>query len=1131
MGGQLITAPSPDSTGPANYLLKQDFRRLDDQEIRAEGYNYFRPNTAIPLGAQPLFADGDIILVHEVKRQNGRQCVIVGTRTTLYRYFSQTGGGYFDPATYYDADYFDDNPGEWLMIGSGFSEVDKDGIPTRWQPVDLNGYVVLNNGVDLPVLYRVEESEVTPIYELRELGVASIGSMFELENYLVCLNVRQIKDADLSGVMGLLNSGATTGTQTGGVSSADVKIVGSVASGATVLTATGNIFQAGHVGKTVRFLNQFSSVIAEYYSPTSVRLASAPTSDVSALVFIITRPIISGGIGSVVLGNQIKAKWVPGDPAPFSGTAMAGQYYVLFEPNADYPFGWCSGIASVIDFQTATLVKTPPVRIALTPFVVVPSEYLLTLSGGSFAFEEEMTGQEIIYGYKKRKIIGVVDSTNALTVSDYPLIGQLSITNPDSYAVYDGAVDAYGFRVLWGLPKKPDRFGSSVEVGMSNGDNKLTLAWPMKSLKAGDEVLITGAADSGGNLLTTIRFIAGTTVVVKDLALRTVRKLVATAATTLTHSTTTATFNTAEAHGLEVGQLVTIAGAKQGAYNGAFNVVTVPTPNSFTYLMLADPGADASILADKITVSAEAGLLKLADSLTDADRFEDLEDDGSEILAGKKLRGIGVLMKETSIFLMSDSGQLNPPFAFDIVYGGSKGGDRSGALAFPNAVANVDDEFLLYPGENDFYRFDLVTRSPKIFSALHNCRNLFFDAIERGGDCFAADNGVTREIWFSFPDSTTGTKLLRFDYLFNTVSQSNQKVLAACTVNRPNCGNGNGLDLLDEKWFTVAVGTDNGSIVGYYGRTNSKVVNSGSITASQAGTTVTATGSIFRLEHVGRTIVFDTVNGSIGAQISEYVSPTVVTVERGQTITACSFIIQPACWSRFGVDYDSELRSSQIDFGIESREDRLTSYGVHLSESYIGSNGQVAHSANPKDLLPLAVKLPVGSYVVDRWHRLGFQGLTSVTGDMSYTYYQANPADPFNTSSYTTSTVSHQSATEGLVWEQDAVNGLVRILPLSTFAVIPINATFTFHFSCPATQSSFNVEMWGGLSMAKGLTQLFARQLTDLDAGFIVKTSFVKYLYQDRIKISGAFNSAKLSMRAFEIHLVNSNQIGRQSRI
>lgn len=73
--------------------------------------------------------------------------------------------------------------------------------------------------------------------------------------------------------------------------------------------------------------------------------------------------------------------------------------------------------------------------------------------------------------------------------------------------------------------------------------------------------------------------------------------------TSLTNSGTTAT-GTYVNHGFLNGETVTISGAIQAAYNGTFVIQSVPTADTFTYTMLADPGAPATgTVTAKVPVS------------------------------------------------------------------------------------------------------------------------------------------------------------------------------------------------------------------------------------------------------------------------------------------------------------------------------------------------------------------------------------------------------------------------------------------------------------------------------------------------------------------------------------------------
>lgn len=59
----------------------------------------------------------------------------------------------------------------------------------------------------------------------------------------------------------------------------------------------------------------------------------------------------------------------------------------------------------------------------------------------------------------------------------------------------------------------------------------------------------------------------------------------------ITSSGTTVTVTTREAHGMQPGVSVTVAGATESAYNGTFTVVSCPRFNTFTYTALSTPSA------------------------------------------------------------------------------------------------------------------------------------------------------------------------------------------------------------------------------------------------------------------------------------------------------------------------------------------------------------------------------------------------------------------------------------------------------------------------------------------------------------------------------------------------------------
>lgn len=176
-GGRLITTFSQDNVGQANYVRKVNLRRIDkDREGRREGWIKFRPDTVSALGTQHLNSGVRQNLLVETKRPNGERTIVSASKTTIKRFNFTTM--------------------VWDTIGTGFSANGK-----RWQWATLNGYLILNNTVDLPVTFRVEESAVVPMYELREAGVASVGFIEESNGFLLLANIVEIQATAQTGIM------------------------------------------------------------------------------------------------------------------------------------------------------------------------------------------------------------------------------------------------------------------------------------------------------------------------------------------------------------------------------------------------------------------------------------------------------------------------------------------------------------------------------------------------------------------------------------------------------------------------------------------------------------------------------------------------------------------------------------------------------------------------------------------------------------------------------------------------------------------------------------------------------------------------------------------------------------------
>lgn len=237
-GGVLLGRHSHEVAGFPNYVIKRDFRRDFDAEIRAEGYVPFQTNFD-SVGDQPYpQRQGDdetfnaITLIHQARRPNGATAVIAGTESTIYRHYASGEDGYYEASDsgpyyevdyvvsdyyvedgdplYYVPDYYKDEDGSWVVIGSGFSE-----DAARWEALNINGWAVFNNGMDLPVTYRVEHGEVRPNYELREAGIVRVGTIAEYNGILVCNDIYTFKEGELAEFMAHTDSGSATLRQHG----------------------------------------------------------------------------------------------------------------------------------------------------------------------------------------------------------------------------------------------------------------------------------------------------------------------------------------------------------------------------------------------------------------------------------------------------------------------------------------------------------------------------------------------------------------------------------------------------------------------------------------------------------------------------------------------------------------------------------------------------------------------------------------------------------------------------------------------------------------------------------------------------------------------------------------------------
>jgi len=214
-GGKLMSGFSAEAPGLQNYLIKRDWRRFYDKEIRAEGHEGLVLNQSVTPGIQitPTGSSGPLSLICQARRGDGMRVIVAGNQTTLWAYTGTQDTHYAINATggydYFANDagvYVDETQYGWIQIASGLSTSGR-----RWEAESCGDYIVLNNGVDLPLTYRPGESTAKPIYELREQQIASVGTIAVHNGILLAMDLWIINDTDFENLMAptVVNSDGT----------------------------------------------------------------------------------------------------------------------------------------------------------------------------------------------------------------------------------------------------------------------------------------------------------------------------------------------------------------------------------------------------------------------------------------------------------------------------------------------------------------------------------------------------------------------------------------------------------------------------------------------------------------------------------------------------------------------------------------------------------------------------------------------------------------------------------------------------------------------------------------------------------------------------------------------------------
>jgi hypothetical protein len=165
----------------------------------------------------------------------------------------------------------------------------------------------------------------------------------------------------------------------------------------------------------------------------------------------------------------------------------------------------------------------------------------------------------------------------------------------------------------------------------------------------------------------------------------------------------------------------------------------------------------------------------------------DLQGDNSAITSLVTLRNWLIVCRETGFYLGRYTGDPEAPFVFTPKYNGTN------VPFWPDAIANVKGDYILYPARGErLYQFDGTTW-PQLADAADDASDLFFDGYDQDDEVFCAENAITKEWFFFFPDKT-----VIFDYETpgGSVSVMDQAFNAAAMIHKPGT---------TDWWFVLAI--------------------------------------------------------------------------------------------------------------------------------------------------------------------------------------------------------------------------------------------------------------------------------------------------------------------------------------
>jgi hypothetical protein len=433
--GKLMTGVSAESAGIGNYTIKQDFRRVLERDIRAEGYEWYRPNSTYDKIIQsiPTGSTEPITVISECSLGNGRIALVAGNQTTLWRYMGLEEPDYYDTedgispnlipaATHYIFAYYQLTgltPGKTYNYSLGSNDIS---LANHTQ-------VLTGNGTFVAVLNYVTLTGVSNGILITATITTNTSSYFDTEGGLTYF------DDGMSGWEVIGTGFSTTGRRWEAVQVGDYLVLNNGAD----LPMTYNL-QESAVKPIYELREQQIACVGTIAAQDGI-LCCMDITQINDVPFLaIMQPIAA----AVNAAQNTTGMVTPNAATLFPGIAASALVgLTLF---------WGSG-------QTTYITSIDSNGFINTNTATVPVKD----GAGNSPFT---TGWTPTYASPAIKS------------------GPVSVENPAAYALFNdpNSIQRIGYRFFPSMPSQPRRFGASIPVSFDVGSQIGTLLFPVRSI-------------------------------------------------------------------------------------------------------------------------------------------------------------------------------------------------------------------------------------------------------------------------------------------------------------------------------------------------------------------------------------------------------------------------------------------------------------------------------------------------------------------------------------------------------------------------------------------------------------------------------------------------------------------------